>query len=204
MKTRIAAALLFSAVMATAGCYQQGPATTVQRTNANTQVDLSGNWNDTDANQVANAMIKDCLSRPWASQFKQEKGRKPVVKLYPIRNRSSEHINTKFFTKQVEREILNSGIADVVAASDETGAARAERRDQAANASDKTVKSNQQETGTDFVLNGWVISSNDAAGGAEVRAYLTTMELVNVQSQKKVWIGQKRIKKVVQRRSSQW
>lgn len=192
------------ALVFTTGCPPSGPATSVQRTDANAQVDLSGNWNDTDANQVAQAMIRDCLSRPWAAQFKAEKGRNPVVKLYPMKNRSSEHINTKFFTKQVEMEILNSGVVNVVAASDETDEARAEREDQAENASDSTAKQNQQETGTDFILNGWIVQQNDAVSGQEVRAYVTTMELTNAETQQKVWIKVHQIKKVIQRASSQW
>ena len=75
--TSLAAALL------TIGCGPPpGPCTSVQRIDPNAQVDLSGNWNDTDANQVAKAMIHDCLSRPWAAKFKAEKGRDPVVRLY--------------------------------------------------------------------------------------------------------------------------
>lgn len=192
------------ALLLTAGCPPPGPSQTIQRTDANAQVDLSGNWNDTDANQVAQAMIRDCLSRPWASQFKAEKGRNPVVKLYPIKNRSSEHVETKAFTKQVEMEILNSGMANVVAASDETDEARAEREDQSENASDQTAKQNQQETGTDFILNGWIVTQNDAVSGQEVKAYTTTMELINAESQQKVWMKVHQIKKVITRAASQW
>lgn len=95
------------------------PATSVQRINPNAAVDLSGEWNDTDANQVASVMIRDCLNKPWITRFKQEKGtsKPPVVRLYPMRNRSSEHIATKFFTKQVEMELINSGLVDVVSSS---------------------------------------------------------------------------------------
>lgn len=198
------AVIPIAVLVLTTGCPPPGPATTVQRTDANAQVDLSGNWNDTDANQVSQAMIRDCLSRPWAAQFKAEKGREPVVKLYPIKNRSSEIVNTKFFTKQVEMEILNSGVAKVVAASDETDEARAEREDQSEHASDASAKQNQQEVGTDFILNGWIVSENDAAAGQEVRAYVTTMELTNAETQQKVWIKVHKIKKVIQRAASEW
>ncbi len=204
MSRILLASIITLALIMTTACPPPGPSTSVQRTGANAQVDLSGNWNDTDANQVANAMIKDCLSRPWAMNFKNEKGRTPVIKLYPMKNRSSEHINTKFFTKQVEMEILNSGLAKIVAASDETDEARAEREDQAENASDRTAKQNQQETGTDFLLNGWIVSQNDAVSGQEVRAYMVTMELTNAESQQKVWIKVHKLKKVISRAGSSW
>ena len=187
------------------GCFPPPPAPPrVQRVGADTQIDLSGKWNDTDANLVAKEMIRQCLGRPWSAQFKQKTGKNPVVKLYPIRNRSSEHINYMFFTKQVEAELVNSGVVDVVAGWNETGAARFERRDQGRHASDLTKKENQQELGADFVLNGWIVTENDRAGGQEVRAYVVTMEVVNVQSQRKAWMHSHRLKKVINRPASSW
>jgi PBP1b-binding outer membrane lipoprotein LpoB len=181
-----------------------GPSTSVQRINPNAQVDLSGEWNDTDANQVAQAMIQKCLSHPWSAKFKTEKGRDPVVRLYPVRNRSSEHINWRFFTKQVEMHLINSGMLKVVSAWDEAQTQRFERADQARHASDKTVKSQGQETGSDFVLNGWIITQNDAVEGQEVRSYITTMELTNSESNEKVWMYVHPIKKVISRAAAEW
>jgi PBP1b-binding outer membrane lipoprotein LpoB len=186
------------------GCYPAPPPTTVQRVNSESQIDLSGEWNDTDANQVAQVMIQDCLSRPWSAKFKQDKSREPVLRLYPIRNRSSEHINWQFFTKQVEMELINSGVVKVVSAWDEAQTQRFERADQAENASDKTVKTQGEETGSDFTLNGWIITQNDAVDGQEVRAYVTTMELTNAESNEKVWMKVHKIKKVINRAPTQW
>ncbi len=181
-----------------------GPSTRVTRVNPNAQVDMSGNWNDTDANLVARAMIQDCLSRPWSNKFRQKEGRDPVIRLAPVRNRSAEHINTRFFTKQVEAEILNSGSATVVADRWEAEANRNEREDQSHHASDETVKTQGQETASDFLLNGWIITQNDALDGQEVRAYITTMELVNSESNIKVWMKVHPIKKVINRSGHQW
>jgi hypothetical protein len=149
-------------------------------------------------------MIQDALSRPWSAKFRQEHGREPVIRLYPIRNRSSEHINWQFFTKQVEMELINSGVVKVVSAWDEAQTQRFERADQARHASDETVKSQGQETGSDFTLNGWIITQNDAAPGQEVRAYVTTMELTNSETNEKVWMKVHRIKKVISRDPGQW
>jgi hypothetical protein len=128
-----------------------------------------------------------------------------VVRLWPIRNRSSEaNINTKFFTKQVEMELVNSGSVKVVASLEEAGDNTAERMDQARHASDKTVKAQQNETGSDFIMNGWIVTQNDAAEGQEVRAYVVTMELTNTESNEKVWLKVHQIKKVISRAGSQW
>ncbi len=177
-------------LLGTWGCGPPGPSTTVQRTDANT---------------VAQAMIRDCLNRPWASKFKAEKGREPVVRLWQIRNRSSEHINTRFYTKQVEMELINSGVVKVVADIEEASDNTAERADQATHASDKTAKQQGQETGSDFIMNGWILTQNDDNGqGQRVRAYITTMELTNTESNEKVWMKVHQIKKVISRAATQW
>jgi penicillin-binding protein activator len=189
---------LISFVLASAfiGCASQG--TQVKRDES--AVDLSGEWNDVDADLVAKEMIHDCMSSPWADKFKQKNGRGPVVKLYPIRNKSSDHIETKYFTKQVEKALVNSGNIEVVAASDEADVTRQEQADQGSHASDETVKAAGNETGADFIMNGWVVSQNDSDGaGKTIKAFVTTMELTDIQSQKKVWLNDKKIKKQVTR-----
>lgn len=164
--------------------------------------DLSGLWNDIDANQAASAMIDDCLKSPWGPDFQDEHGgQKPVVKLMGIVKRTDDpSINTHFFAKQVERALLNSGRIRVVAAFEQEAVNVAERDRQATHASDETAKSHGNEAGADFTLQTIVNSQNEADGaGHEVRAYLVNMELVNVETQEKVWIGEKQLRKVITR-----
>ncbi|MCX7911109.1 MAG: penicillin-binding protein activator LpoB, partial [Endomicrobia bacterium] len=42
---------------------------TVTRIDVSEQIDLSGEWNDTDSQLVAAEMIKDALARPWIDEF---------------------------------------------------------------------------------------------------------------------------------------
>ena len=124
-------------------------------------------------------------------------GRSPVVRMYPVRNRTSEHIETKFFTKQVEQELLNSGIVELVGDLQEVNDIRRDRADQAEHASDETMKSDRQEIGSDFVMNGWIVEEHDASHGREVKAYVITLELIDTERNKKVWMKAHRIKKDV-------
>ena len=207
MSIRPGTTILFAALTVaflSAACGPPPPARTVTRVNPNATVDLSGKWNDTDANEVAKVMMRDALQRPWSSQYKAKKGKDPVVRLYPIRNRSDEHINTRFFTKQVEMELINSGMIKVVADREEAWDNRSERADQARHASDKTVKSQGQEIGSDFVLNGWIVSETDAVQGQKVKAFVITMELTNSETNLKVWMKVHRIKKVITQNSAEW
>ena len=188
------------------GC---GPKRTVTRTAENSTEggDLSGYWNDIDAEQVATAMVQQCMESPWASNYQEaNSGQKPIVKLMGVIKRTDDrNVNTDFFAKQLERSLLNSGRVRVVAAYGQDNINVAERDRQATHASDETAKSHQMETGADFTLQTWVNSQNESDGGGKaVRAYLVNMELVNVETNEKVWIGEKRIRKVVEQDKASW
>jgi uncharacterized protein (TIGR02722 family) len=173
-------------------------AKTVTRVAADTEIDLSGRWNDTDARLVAEAMISDVLQRPWISDFVGEEGRKPVVIVGDIHNRSREHIETLVFTKSLERELINSGKVKFVASEAERQGIREERMGQQSEASPETMKRLGQETGADFCLQGIITSQTDRADGQMVLFYKINLELVHMESNEKVWIGDKEIKKLIE------
>ena len=87
---------------------------TVSRVSPDQQIDLSGRWNDTDSKQVSKAMTEDVLSRPWRDDFLKANGKKPVVIVGIVANKSHEHISADAFIKDLEREFINSGTVRVV------------------------------------------------------------------------------------------
>jgi uncharacterized protein (TIGR02722 family) len=177
----------------------------VTRVGADTTTDLSGKWNDTDSRQVAEEMIKDVLSRPWLTDFQMDNdNNKPTVIVGTIRNKSSEHINTDTFVKDFERELINSGRIRFVAGGDFRDALRGERLDQQSNASMETAKKLANEIGADFMLFGTVSTITDKVEGSKVVFYQTDLELINLETNEKVWIGQKKIKKIVEQAGATW
>jgi len=171
----------------------------VTRTSSDEVVDLSGRWNDTDSQLVSQEMIEDSLARPWIESWRAAHRDSPTVIVGPVRNTSSEHINTRTFTKDLERAFVNSGRVRLVAASDERGALRDERLDQLQNATLETAKSMGKEIGADFMLIGGINTIIDSAGRTDVRFYQVELELIRLETNEKVWIGQKKIKKIVER-----
>jgi len=178
------------------GCSQQK---TVTRIDPSTNTDLSGVWNDTDSRLVANEMIDNILSERWLSDYKEAKKKNPTVIVGNIRNRSSEHIQTITFIKDLEKALINSGKVDFVANKEEREEVRDERQDQQDNASDETLKKFRQETGADFLLRGDITTITDQEGGEKVTFYQVNLELINIETNKKVWIGDKKIKKFISR-----
>ena len=171
--------------------------TKVTRTAVDEQVDLSGLWNDVDSQMVSEEMINDSLSRYWIEDWRDRTGNKPSVIVGAVRNRSSEHINTRTFTKDLERAFVNSGRVRVVADSGEREGLREERLDQLRNSTIETAKSMGKEIGADFMLIGGINTIIDAAGNKQVRYYQVELELIALETNEKVWIGQKKLKKLV-------
>jgi uncharacterized protein (TIGR02722 family) len=165
------------------------------------EVDLSGKWNDVDSRMVSEKMIGDCLNSPWVARFEQNRpGQPPVVIVQSIRNRSHEHINTQTFIKDLETAMVNSGLVDVVASSDEREELRVERKDQFAGyTSDATTKSFGEEIGADFALQGSINTIKDQIKGQYVIYYQVNLELINIETNRKAWIGEQKIKKNVKR-----
>lgn len=184
-----------AAVWAVTGC----ASTKVERVAVDETIDLSGMWNDSDSRMVSEEMIADALRRSWVANYKMtHKGKAPVVIVGTVRNRSDEHINTRTFTKDLERAFINSGEVDVVASADERGELREERVDQAANATEETTKQQGQETGADFMLKGSINTITDRLEGKQVKYYQVNLELIHIESNRKAWIGEKKIKKLVE------
>lgn len=175
--------------------------TSVQRLDSDAVKDLSGRWNDTDSRLVADEMINDSLTRPWYTNATTALKRSPVVKVGNVSNQSSEHINTDTFVENLQRSLINSGKVDFVASSAEQGQVRGERVEQDTNASEETRKAQGQETGADFMLTGVINSIEDQEGGKKVVYYQTNLKLIDIQSNKIVWNGEKKIKKFVSRSS---
>jgi hypothetical protein len=176
----------------------------VTRLDPNSQTDLSGKWNDTDSRLVAEEMIRDCLSRPWLTDYAIAKGAKPVVVVGTIDNLSHEHIATETFIADFERELINSAQVRFIAAKEWRAEIRSERQEQQEFASRETMKKMRNELGADFMLQGAIKSIVDQEGGKKVVFYQTDLELINIETMEKVWIGQKKLKKGISQGSTKW
>jgi uncharacterized protein (TIGR02722 family) len=169
----------------------------VTRIDPNQQTDISGRWNDTDSKLVANEMIKDVLERPWRSNFETKYGRKPVVIVGSVKNKSTEQIDPVVFIKDLEKAFINSDVVSVVQSGDERNQVRDERNDQQTFSSEETKKKWGREKGADFMLNGVVASIVDQYKNQKTVAYQVNLELTNLETNEKVWIGEKEIKKYI-------
>ena len=171
----------------------------VTRMETNVVKDVSGGWNDTDAQMVAQEMITDCLGSGWYTKFLARNGKEPTVIVGTVTNKTMEHIDTGVFVEEMQRALINSGKVDFVASKDERGEVRSERLDQDEFASEETRKAFGREVGADFMFSGVLSSVVDQAGSKAVVFYQTNLKLINIETNQIVWNGQKQIKKYVKR-----
>jgi len=191
--------LALVAIIGITGCK-----TKVERVGVDETIDLSGRWNDTDSQLVSAEMIGDLASRPWIEEYTAKNGQKPVVIVGTVRNKSSEHIETETFTKDLERELINNGRVKFVANPIERGELRQERREQQTWSREETQKRLAAETGADYMLQGSIKTIIDQEGKESVKFYQVDLEMVHLESNEKVWIGSKKIKKHVTKPRMKW
>jgi hypothetical protein len=188
-------------VLLLSGLSSCGAETKVTRVDAGVVTDLSGRWNDTDSRQTAEAMVKEALSTPWLENFvRRHGGRLPVVVVGTITNKSHEHINVQTFITDLQRELVNSQKVMFVAGRGEREEIRQERAEQALHAREDTQKSPGKEIGADFMLKGSISTILDEANGTKAVFYQVDLELVDLETNVKTWFGQKKIKKVIERK----
>ncbi len=188
--------LTLAALALVAGC---GGGKTVTRMEDDTTIDLSGNWNDTDSRQVAETLIAQVTTGAWVENHLLARGKKPVVIVGQIANKSAEHIPVKTFVADVERSFINSGRVTVVASSEEREGVRDERADQQQYSSPETMKAWGREKGADYMMIGEINTIFDREDGDEVKFYEFDVYLVDLEDNTKVWAGVKKIKKLVSR-----
>ncbi|MFZ5875878.1 MAG: penicillin-binding protein activator LpoB [Nitrospirota bacterium] len=172
----------------------------VSRVDVTETIDLSGRWNDTDSRMVAETMVSEALSRPWVDKHVKEHRKDPTVIVGTVVNRSHEHISVATFTKDLERELTNSGRVQFVASKGEREELREERIEQQTHSSEETAKGLGKEIGADYMLKGEINSIEDEEGREKVVYYQVTLEMINLETNVKVWFGDKKIKKLVERK----
>lgn len=170
----------------------------VTRVSTDQAIDVSGNWNNTDSRLVAQEMTQTILGGKWLSTHLEDKqGKRPVVVVGVVKNKSHEHIDAETFVKDVEQSFIKSERVRLVQGGKKREELRAEKADQQDNASVSTMKKFGLENGADYILQGSVNSIVDSHKRKKVVYYQVNLELTDIQTNEVVWIGDKKIAKYV-------
>ncbi|MFP4686699.1 MAG: penicillin-binding protein activator LpoB [bacterium] len=169
----------------------------------------------------------------WFKEFqKKNPDRRPRIIVGLFRNKSSVHIDREEFTQEIARQLTNNGKARFVAGDDQREALREERAQQyglereykqykqgeitrqefdriAEEAGGSWVKRETrselaQETGADFMLQGTFQADKQRVGGEQLVTYQVDIELIDLESTERVWIGSERIRKQIVQSKYSW
>ncbi len=188
--------IVFFLALFVSGC----AAVKVSRMDADKEIALTDKWNDEDSRLVASEMIDDMMSFPWLRRFnKDHPGKEPTIVLQRVRNKSHEHIAVDTFINDIKRAVMRSGLASFIVSGSEREATRRELREQDMNASENSRMEMGEEQGANFALSGTINSMVDQLGGKRVTSYQVDLKLINIQTTREEWNGQKKIKKLQER-----
>lgn len=190
--------ILTVAVIAASGIFISSCSRQVTRVSPDQTIDISGNWNNSDARMAADDLTGQILSSKWIGEHEQgHQGKRPVVIVGFVQNKSHEHIDAETFLTDIESSFVQSQKVRLVQGGKKREELRAEKADQQTNASVSTMKKFGLENGADYILQGSINSIVDSHKRQKVVYYQISLELTNIQTNEVVWIGEKKIAKYV-------
>lgn len=166
---------------------------------------IDDKWSQTDTRATMKAMLTSALGRPWLKNFKKgHGGRKPIVIVQDVQNRTDEHIDTVTLTEFMETELINSGeVTFLEKARREQVLDELEFQDSGVVAeSAKKKKGNM--AAADFLLVGSISSNVHTRGELKNTHYQIQMKLVNIETSEIAWAEKQELSKDFKRSGAKW
>lgn len=163
-------------------------------------------WNPTDANKTAEVIIKAVLEKNWLIEYMQSSGgKKPVVIVDDIENRTNEHIDTAALGQALQNELINSGkIRFIDKAARDKIVKEIKYHQESGMVSKATAKNKGNQIGADFFLVGEMTSIENVQGGYKTVTYTTTVRLTNLETSEILFSQAYQIKKKFKRSGSKF
>ena len=173
----------------------------VKRIDPDTVVDLDYRFDDDDAREIARGMIADALSKPWISEHMAVHEKRPMIVVGSVKNETEDYIDPDLFTDVIQEELLNSGKVRFVAERDLRAELRQERLDDQEFLDPATIKQAAMEKGADYMMLGRIkdVKERSNNGKRVISFYQVTLELIDIETNEKVWIESREIKKTAKR-----
>lgn len=189
-RSLIALPLVAAALLGLAGCAaktQYGDATAVET--------LNTDFGSTDLQMIAEKMVDDLLAAPAMAEIAPQ-GKRPILFVDTIKNKTTEHIDTESVTDTISTKLLNSGRFRFVDRTKVDAIAR--ELDYQANSGmvdeNKSVKMGRQ-LGAQYMLYGNFSSITKNSGSTRDVYYKFTMKLSNLETGLVEFQSEKEIRK---------
>lgn len=159
---------------------------------------LDDKFNESDAVQLVEEMVASMAAHPI---FKDPK-LPPIVQVEEVRNKTSEHIDTKTITDSMRTALIKTGRVRFSNKEDrETLHGEVDYQQQSGRVRRDTQKRRDGSIGADYILTGDLISNVQQVGDRKLIFYKLTLNLTNLTTSLIEWSEEKPIRKRFKKRS---
>jgi uncharacterized protein (TIGR02722 family) len=159
---------------------------------------LDDKFNESDAMMLIEDMIGSMAEHPV---FKNSKV-PPVVQVEGVRNKTSEHIDTKSLTDSLRTSLIKTGKARFANKEDrETLHEESDYQSESGRVRRDTQKPRDGAIGADYILTGDLISNIQQVGNRKLIFYKLTLNLTNLTTGLIEWADDKPIRKRYKKRA---
>jgi uncharacterized protein (TIGR02722 family) len=159
---------------------------------------LDDKFNESDAVMLVEEMIQSMASHPIFSEARVP----PIVQVETVRNKTSEHIDTKDITDHLRTALIKTGKVRFSNKEDrETLQEEQDYQNDSGRVRRDTAKRKDGAIGADYVLTGDLISNVQQVGSRKLVFYRLTLNLTNITTGLIEWSDEKPIRKRFKKRS---
>ncbi len=159
---------------------------------------LDDKFNESDAAMLIEEMIGSMASHPIFADAKVA----PIVQVEGVRNKTSEHIDTKSLTDSLRTSLIKTGKVRFSNKEDrETLQNEVDYQNESGRVNKKTAKKRDGQIGADYMLTGDLISNVQEVGNRKLIFYKLTLNLTNFTTGLIEWSDEKPIRKRYKKRS---
>jgi uncharacterized protein (TIGR02722 family) len=159
---------------------------------------LDDKFNESDAKELISEMIGSLAAHPVFADASVP----PVVQVEGVRNKTSEHIDTKTLTDSLRTALIKTGKVRFSNKDDrETLAEEIDYQQGSGRVRKDTAKPMGGAIGTDYILTGDLISNVQQVGSRKLVYYRLTLNLTNLTTGLMEWSDEKPIRKRFKKRS---
>jgi len=153
---------------------------------------VTADFGSTDLQMIAESMVNSLLATPLL-----QSGKRPVMYVSSVRNKTDEHIDTKSITDKIKVTLLKSGRVQFSAVSEANDEIikQLEYQNLTDYVDPKTRKNLGKQVGADYFLYGEITSIKKKAGRVEDVYFKFTLNLVNISTGLLEWADEKEIRK---------
>jgi uncharacterized protein (TIGR02722 family) len=159
---------------------------------------LDDKFNESDAALLIEEMVDSMAKHPVFTQTKLP----PIVQVESVRNKTSEHIDTKMMTDSLRTALIKTGRVRFSNKEDrELLNSEVDYQNESGRVRKDTRKKRDGGVAADYILTGDLISNVQQVGSKKLIFYKLTLNLTDLESNLMVWSDEKPIRKRYKKRS---